>query len=76
MALGEARLAKNDAEAILMSKPDDHDGLYVLAEASLCLGEYGAAVKAAQVLLKSDPADPNALRIKADGLSKLSVPLG
>ena len=76
LALGEALLAKNDAEAILMSKPDDHDGLYVLAEASLCLGEYGAAVKAAQVLLKSDPADPNALRIKADGLSKLSVPLG
>jgi DNA segregation ATPase FtsK/SpoIIIE-like protein len=54
-----------------MSDPDDHDGLCVLAQASLCLGEYGAAVKAAQLLIYSDSTDQNIAQILFHGMSKL-----
>lgn len=72
LALGETLLAKNDAEIILASQPDDQDGLLVRAKANLDLLNYKEAFEDANKLLEHDSSNAQAMRIKAEAMTKLS----
>ena len=63
-------LAKNDAEFVLESNPDDEIGIYVRAEANLRLENYADAISDADRLLRRDTTHPEALRIRSEACKR------